>query len=147
MHEEVRRKIEQELINIPGKFQFFEMVRTPSENKMRSIVRLHNCLRGRDRRRVFSFSNFGDIQVLEGDASFELKDFRLFVHSFVVRLLGIFAYSLHGQLRFVYFGDEKCLSCAEIDALQHHFMAALEACVEQRAEAQEPLDAWEVVVE
>lgn len=147
MHEEVRRKIKKELINIPGKFQFSEMVRTPSENKMRSIVRLHNCLRGRGRRRVFSFSNFGDIQVLEGDASFELKDFRLFVHSFVVRLLGIFAYSLHGQLRFVYFGDEKCLSCAEIDVLQSHFMAALEACVEQRAEAQEPLDAWEVVVE
>jgi hypothetical protein len=147
MHKQVRLNIEQELIDIPGKYQFFEMIRTPSENKMRSIVRLHNFMRGRGHRRVFSFSNFGDIRVLEEDAPFELKDFRLFVHSFVVRLLGIFAYSLHGQLRFVYFGDEKCLSCAEVDALRGHFMAVLETCVEHRAEAPERLGTLEVVVE
>ena len=147
MHKEVRLKIEQELIDIPGKYQFFEMIRTPSESKMRSIVRLHNFLRGRGRRRVFSFSNFGDIRVLDEDVPFELKDFRLFVHSFVVRLLGIFAYSLHGQLRFVYFGDEKCLSCAEVDALRGHFMAVLETCVEQRAQVPEPLGTFEVVAE
>ena len=123
------------------------MIRKPSEQKLRSIVRLHNCLRGRGRRRVFSFSNFGDIRVLDEDVPFELKDFRLFVHSFVVRLLGIFAYSLHGQLRFVYFGDEKCLSCAEVDALRGHFMAVLETCVEQRAQVPEPLGTFEVVAE
>jgi len=147
MHKQVRLDIEQELIDIPGKYQFFEMIRTPPEKKMRSIVRLHNFMRGRGHRRVFSFSNFGDIRVLEDNAPFEVKDFRLFVHSFVVRLLGIFAYSLHGQLRFVYFGDEKCLSHVEVDTLQGHFMTVLETCVEQRAEAQEPLDAWEAVVE
>lgn len=147
MHKQVRLNIEQELIDIPGKYQFFEMIRTPSEKKMRSIVRLHNFMRGRGHRRVFSFSNFGDIRVLGEDAPFEVKDFRLFVHSFVVRLLGIFTYSLHGQLRFVYFGDEKCLSHAEVDALQGHFMAALEMCVEQCAEAPESLGTWEVVVE
>jgi hypothetical protein len=110
-------------------------------------VCLHNFLRGRGHRRVFSFSNFGDIHVVEEDAPFELKDFRLFVHSFVVRLLGIFAYSLHGQLRFVYFGDEKYLSRAEVDTLQRHFMAVLETCVEQRAEATEPLGTFGVVAE
>jgi hypothetical protein len=147
IHEEVRLKIEQELVDIPGKHQFFEMIKVPSESKMRSIVRLQNFLRGRGKRRVFSFSNLGTIQVIDEDAPFELKDFRLFVHSFVVRLLGIIAYSLHGQLRFIYLGDEKCLSQAEVDALRRQFMTLLETYAGQHAPVPEPLGALGVAVE
>lgn len=147
IHAEVRLKIEQELVNIPAKHQFFEMIKVPSESKMRSIVRLRNFLSGRGNRRVFSFSNLGPIQVMDEDAPFQLKDFRLFVHSFVVRLLGIIAYSLHGQLRFIYLGDEKCLSHAEVDALQRQFMTLLEMHAGQHAQAPEPLAALEAVAE
>ncbi|QAU25226.1 hypothetical protein EO087_15530 [Dyella sp. M7H15-1] len=138
IHEEVQLKIEQELVNIPRKHQLFEMIKVPSARKMRSIVRLQNVLRGRGNRRVFSFSNLGNIHVLDEDAPFALKDFRLFVHSFVVRLLGIMAYSLHGQLRFIYLGDEKCLSHADIDALQRQFMTLLETHAGQHALVSEP---------
>jgi hypothetical protein len=147
IHEEVRLKIEQELVDIPGKHQFFEMIKVPSESKMRSIVRLQNALRGRGSRRVFSFSNLGNIQLIDEDAPFELKDFRLFVHSFVVRLLGIIAYSLHGQLRFIYLGDEKCLSRAEADALQRQFMTLLETYAGQHARLPEPLGVLGVAAE
>ncbi|GLQ94661.1 hypothetical protein [Dyella acidisoli] len=147
IHAEVRLKIEQELVNIPAKHQFFEMIKVPSESKMRSIVRLQNFLSGRGNRRVFSFSNLGNIQVIDEDAPFELKDFRLFVHSFVVRLLGIIAYSLHGQLRFIYLGDEKCLSHAEVDALKCQFMTLLEMHAGQHARTPEPLGTFGVVAE
>jgi hypothetical protein len=140
IHEETRRKIDQELVNIPGKYQYFEMLKVPSERKMRSIVRLQNVLSGRS---VFSFSNFGTVDIIDADAPFALKDFRFFMHSFVVRLFAIVAYSLHGELRFVYMGDEKRWRHAEIDALQRQFMALLEACVEQER-AEEPLGALDV---
>jgi hypothetical protein len=147
IHEEVLVKIEQDLVKIPGKYQYFEMLKVPSERKMRSVVRLQNFMSRRGGQRVFSFSNLGNIDVIDEDAPFELKDFRLFVHSFVVRLFGIIAFSLHGQLRFIYLGDEKCLSNAEIDALQRQFMAWLEACTVQHAQVSEPLHALDAVAE
>jgi hypothetical protein len=147
IHEEIRLKIEQELVDIPAKHQYFEMLKIPSESKMRSVIRLQNFLGRRGSRSMFSFSNLGNIQVIDEDAPFELKNFRLFVHSFVVRLFGIIAYSVHGQLRFIYLGDEKCLSHAEIDVLQRQFMALLEACTGEIALVPEPLGALEVVAE
>jgi hypothetical protein len=147
IHKEIRQKIEQELASIPGMYQYFEMLRMPSESKMRSIIRLQNFLGRRGSRRAFSLSNLGDIHVMDEDAPFELKDFRLFVHSFGLRFLGIIAYSLHDQLRFVYIGDEKCLSHADIDALQRQFMSLLETYAGQHAPVPEPLGALGVAVE
>lgn len=147
MHEEIQLKIDQELASIPGKHQYFEMLKVPSDSKMRSIIRLQNFLGRRGSRSAFSFSNLGNIQLVDEEAPFALKNFRLFVHSFVVRLFGIIAYSLHGQLRFIYTGDEKCLGHAEIDALQRQFMALLERYVGQHAPAPEPLGALEAAAE
>jgi len=143
IHAEAHRKIEQELIDIPAKYQYFEMLNVPSERKMRSVVRLRNALGRRRSQRVFSFSNFGAVDVIDEDAPFELKDFRFFLHSFVMSVFAIVAYSLHGQLRFTYMGDKRYWSDADIDALQRQFVALLETCAGQAAQAPEPLGALE----
>ncbi|MGC1547758.1 MAG: condensation domain-containing protein [Rhodanobacter sp.] len=147
LHEEGRQKIDQELANIPGKYQYFEMLKVPADSKMRSIIRLQNFLSRHGNRSVFSFSNLGNIHVVDDDAPFQLKNLRLFVHSFGMRFLGIVAYSLHGQLRFVYMGDEKCLNHAEVDALQRQFMALLEKHVGQHAAVSEPTGVLSAVTE
>ena len=137
IHEESRLKIDQELANIPGNYQYFEMLKVPAERKLRSIVRLQNFLSRYGSRNMFTLSNLGNINVLDLDAPFKLKNFRLFVHSFSMRFFGVVVYSVHGELRIMYMGDAKCLGEAEVDALQGQFMAWLESCVEQHASAAE----------
>jgi len=145
IQQEVRQKIDQELANISGKYQYFEMLKVPSKEKVRSIIRLQDFLNRHTKRREFSFSNLGNVALLDEDAPFQIKNFRLLLHSFGMRFLGIGVYSLHGQFRFMYLGDEKCLNHAEVDALQREFMALLEKHVGPYAVTSEPVDALSAV--
>ncbi|WP_266170713.1 condensation domain-containing protein [Dyella subtropica] len=125
IYREMGEKIEQELQDIPGKYRFCEMLKPPSDDKVRSIVRLGDALSRNGNWNQFSFSNLGPIDLVEPDAPFRLEEFSLSVRSFGVRILGLLAFSLHGQLRFVYVGEEQCMSLAEVDALERVFMELL----------------------
>lgn len=126
MDQEMRRKIDQDMLAIPGKYQFCEMLKPPSAGKIRSIVRLGDGLSRNGNWNQFSFSNLGNVVLSDEGAPFRVKSLRIYVHSFAIRILGLIAYALHGQLRFIYIGDEKCLSHAQADALRREFMVLLE---------------------
>ena len=101
------------------------MLRPPSEGKVRSIVRLGDAWSRNGNWNQFSFSNLGPIELLDPHAPFRLEDFTLSVRSFGVRVLGLLAFSVHVRLRFVYVGEEQCMSLAEVDALESAFMGLL----------------------
>jgi hypothetical protein len=48
------------------------------------------------------------------------------VHSFSVRLLGLVAYALNGEMRFYFVSDEKCLSLKQAEDLKREFMTLLQ---------------------
>ncbi|MFC5739990.1 condensation domain-containing protein [Dyella tabacisoli] len=133
IHQESNQKIAEELANTPGKYQFLEMLKIPSVGKMRTIARLQNLLSRYARRGMFSFSNLGNLILIDDKAPFQVTDFHCYVHSFSVRFMSIGTHSFQGRLRFIYLGDEKCLTRDEVDAVQHHFMALLEKHVAQDA--------------
>lgn len=135
---EMGERIGQELQDIPGKYRFCEMLRPPSEGKVRSIVRLGDALSRNGNWNQFSFSNLGPIELLEPDAPLRLENFTLSVRSHGVRVLGLLAFALHGRLRFVYVGEEECMSLAEVDALERSFMGLLQ---EQAVHRQWPTEA------
>lgn len=137
IYREMGEKIARELEAIPGKYRFCEMLRPPSEGKVRTIVRIGDALSRNGNWNQFSFSNLGPIELLDADAPFRLEDFTLSVRSFGVRVLGLLAFSVQGRLRFVFVGEEQCMSLAEVDALERAFMGLLreQAVHRQRAEA------------
>ncbi|HEX4167351.1 MAG TPA: hypothetical protein VHZ55_17945, partial [Bryobacteraceae bacterium] len=57
---------------------------------------------------------------------FRVADLRIYVHSFNIRMLGIVAYALNGMMRFYYVGDEKCMSCRQVEELKREFMSVLQ---------------------
>ena len=63
--------------------------------------------------------------VSDSDAPFRVKDLRLYVHSFNIRLLGLVAYALNGEMPFYFVSDEKCLSLKQAEGLKREFMALL----------------------
>lgn len=126
MHQEVRRKIDEELEGIPARFETCEMIRPPSPGLMRSVVRLGDMLSRNGSWNRFSFSNLGNLDFDDADAPFQVKDLSIHVHSFATRLQGIIAYALHGRMRFIFINDEKCLSREEAEALRDAFMERLE---------------------
>jgi len=137
IYREMAGKMEQELQAIPGKYRFCEMLKPPSEGKLRSIVRIGDALSRNGNWNQFSFSNLGPIELLEADAPFRLEDFTLSVRSFGVRPLGLVAFALHGRLRFVFVGEEQCMSAAQVDALERAFMGVLrEQATHRRREAE-----------
>ena len=138
IYREMSGKIEQELQDIPGKYRFCEMLRPPSEGKLRSIVRLGDLLSRNGNWNQFSFSNLGPIELLDADAPFRLEDFTLSVRSFGIRPLGLIAFALHGRLRFVFMGEEQCMSTAQVDALERVFMGLLREQATQRRREVEP---------
>lgn len=127
MHTEIRALIEQELVNIPARYHFHEMLRPLSSAQIRTMVRLAEALKINGSWNRFALSNLGNVVVTEPDAPFRVKDLRLYVHSFNIRLLGLVSYMLHGEMRFYYVGDEKCMSLAQAEALKRELMATLEA--------------------
>ena len=145
IYREMGAKIEQEMRDIPGKYHFCEMLRPPSEGKLRSIVRLGDALSRNGNWNQFSFSNLGPIALLEEDAPFRLEDFTLSVRSFGIRPLGLIAFALHGRLRFVFMGEEQCMSSAQVDALERAFMDLLREQATHRRQTAMPAEALEMM--
>jgi hypothetical protein len=127
IHAEVRTLIEQEMLDIPGRYHFHEMLRPLSSAQIRTMVGLADMLRINGSWNRFALSNLGNVVVTGSDAPFRLMDLRLYVHSFNIRLLGLVSYMLDGEMRFYYVGDEKCMSRSQAEALQREFVAILQA--------------------
>jgi hypothetical protein len=123
------RKIEQDIADIPGKYQFCEMLTPPPAGKLRSIVRLGDAVSRTGCWNQITFSNLGNVALDDAASPLKVKDFSLYAHSFTIRTLGIIAYGLHGQLRFVYTGSETCLDLGQAEALGRAFIASLDRCV------------------
>jgi len=125
IHERIRRDIEREMLNIPGRYHFFEMLRPLPGAQMQSVVRVGDALKINGSWNRFALSNLGNVAVSDSDAPFRVKDLRLYVHSFNIRLLGLVAYALNGEMRFYFVSDEKCLSLKQAEGLKREFMALL----------------------
>jgi hypothetical protein len=125
IHEQIRRDIEREMLNIPGRYHFAEMLRPLPSAQMQSMVRLGDALKMNGSWNRFALSNLGNVVVSDSDAPFRVKDLRLYVHSFNIRLLGLVAYALNGEMRFYFVSDEKCLSSKQAAGLKREFMALL----------------------
>jgi hypothetical protein len=123
---EIREQIEQEILNIPSRFHFFEMLRTPTSGQVQWMVRMYYALRMKDRLDRFPLSNLGNVTFLDSDAPFRLKDLRLYVHSFRMGVIGLVTYTLNGEMRFYCISDEKCMTRSQMDALQREIIALLQ---------------------
>lgn len=127
IHEKVRTLIEREMLDIPGRYHFHEMLRPLSGAQIRTMVRLADKLKINGSWNRFALSNLSNVVVIEADAPFQLTDLRIYVHSFNIRLLGLVCYMLNGEMRFYYVGDEKCMSRSQAEALQREFVGLLQA--------------------
>jgi hypothetical protein len=126
VNEQLRRDIEQELLKIPARYHFFEMLRPVPNGRMQSIVRMGDTLKLNGSWNRFALSNLANVVVSSPDAPFRVTDLRIYVHSFNIRMLGIVAYALNGMMRFYYVGDEKCMSRRHADELKREFMSVLQ---------------------
>jgi hypothetical protein len=79
----------------------------------------------------FPLSNLGNVEAIDSDAPFRLKDLRLYVHSFKARALGLVTYTLNGEMHFYCISHEKCMRRSQVDALKREFMALLQHHVTQ----------------
>jgi hypothetical protein len=125
IHEQIRKDIEREMLNIPGKYHFFEMLRPLPSAQLQLLVRAADALKINGSWNRFALSNLGNVVVSDSDAPFRVKDLRLYVHSFNIRLLGLVAYALNGEMRFYFVSDEKCLALKQAEGLKREFMALL----------------------
>jgi hypothetical protein len=126
INEEIRREVEQEIHGIPGRLHFLEMLRPLSSAQIQSIMRLGDALMFNGSWNRFGLSNLGNVVVTDSDAPFRLKDLRLYVHSFNIRMLGLIPYTVNGEMHFYWVSDEKCMSRGQVDALRREFMAVLQ---------------------
>jgi hypothetical protein len=126
VNEQLRKDIEQELLNIPARYHFFEMLQPLSSGRMQSLVRLGDALKMNGSWNRIALSNLANVAVAAPDAPFRVTDLRIYVHSFNIRMLGIVAYALNGMMRFYYVGDEKCMSCRHAGELKREFMSVLQ---------------------
>jgi hypothetical protein len=126
VNEQLRKDIEQELLNIPSRYHFFEMLRPLPSERMQSLVRLGDAMKLNGSWNRFALSNLANIAVSSPNAPFQVTDLRIYVHSFNIRMLGIVAYALNGIMRFYYVGDEKCMSCRHAEELKREFMSVLQ---------------------
>jgi hypothetical protein len=139
---EIRKEIDREIRDIPGRFHLIQLVHPPTSGQIQSIVRLGDALKCNNRWsrfglshlskgswNRFGLSNLGNIVINDSDAPFRVKDLRLYMHSFNIRTLGLIPYTLNGEMRFYLVSDEKCLRPDQMDALKHEFMLLLEAQV------------------
>jgi hypothetical protein len=74
----------------------------------------------------FALSNLGNVVVSDSKTPLQVKDLRLYMHSFNFRVLCLVTYTFNGEMRFYYVGDEKCLSLNQAAALKREFMAVLQ---------------------
>jgi hypothetical protein len=131
INKEIREQVEQEILNIPGRFHFFEMLRPPTSGQVQWMVRTYYALRMNARLDRFPVSNLGNVAVLDSDAPFRLKDLRIYVHSFRIGALGLMTYTLNGEMRFYCISDENFMTRSQMDALKREFMAVLDHLVIQ----------------
>ena len=122
---DIRELIEQQTLDIPSRFHFFEMLRPPTSGQLQSIIRISEALE-RNRKVSFPLSNLGNVVVSGSDAPFRLKDLRLYVHSFKSQVLGLITYTINGEMRFYCINSEKCMSRWQAVALEREFMAVLQ---------------------
>jgi hypothetical protein len=130
VNEDIRRMVDQEMLEIPGRYFFNELIHPVSHGRIQTVVRLGDALHVNGSWNRLALSNLGNVVVNDSDAPFRLKDLRLYVHSFNFRLLGLVAYALNGEMRFYYVGDEKCLSRDQANALRQEFTTLLQHQVE-----------------
>jgi hypothetical protein len=131
INEQIPRAVEQELVDIPGRFQFLELLRPLSNGQIQSIVRLSDALKMNGGWNRFGLSNLGNVVLSGSDAPFRLKDVRLYVHSFNVRMLGLIPYTVNGEMSFCWVSDEKFMSRSQVDSLKRAFIALLQNQVPQ----------------
>jgi hypothetical protein len=146
VHEEIRKEIDREIRDIPGRFYLIQLVHPPTSGQIQSIVRLGDALKfnshwnclglshlGNGSWNRFGLSNLGNVVIDDSDAPFRVKDLRLYMHSFNIRTLGLIPYTLNGEMRFYCVSDEKCLRPDQVDALKREFMVLLQEQVTRKA--------------
>jgi hypothetical protein len=131
INEEIRREVEQEILDIPGRFHFLEMLRPLSSGQIQSIMRLGDALKMNGGWNSFGLSNLGNVVVSGSDTRFRVKDLHLYVHSFNIRMLGLIPYTVNGEMTFNWVSDEKFMNRSQVDALRREFMARLQNQVVQ----------------
>jgi hypothetical protein len=147
VHEEIRKEVDKEIRDIPGRFYLIQLVHPPTSAQIQSIVRLGDAFKfnrrwnrfglshlGNGSWNRFGLSNLGNIVINDSDAPFRVKDLRLYLHSFNIRTLGLIPYTLNGEMRFYCVSDEKCLRPDQVDALKREFMVLLEEQVTRPAD-------------
>lgn len=131
VNQEILSKVEREIRDIPGRFHFLEMLRPLTSEQIQWIVGLGDSLKSNGSWNRFGLSNLGNVVISDGETPLRVKDFRLYVHSFNVRMLGLIPYTLNGEMRFYCISDEKCLSPDQLDTLRREFMKVVRKQVVQ----------------
>jgi hypothetical protein len=131
INEEIRRDVEQEILEIPGRFHFCEMLRPVTRRQVQSIVRLGDTLKMNGSWDRFALSNLGNVAIADSDVPFRVRDLRLYMHSLTFRVLCLVIYTVNGEMRFYCVSDEKCMNRVQMDALRREFMALLRDQVPQ----------------
>jgi hypothetical protein len=126
VHEEIRREVEQEILDIPSRFHFSQMLRPVTRGQVQSIVRLGDLLKMNGSWNRFALSNLGNVVVSDSDAPFRVKDLRLYMHSVNIRVLCLVTYTFNDEMRFYCVSDEKCMSRSQVDRLKREFMVLLQ---------------------
>lgn len=126
LNEEIRGKVEQELLGLPERIYFSELLQPLSHAQIQTIVRLGDALRMNGSWNRFAFSNLGNVSVMESGAPLEVTDLRIYMHSLHVRALCLVTYTFNREMRFYCIGDQKCISPEQIETLHWCFMELLE---------------------
>jgi len=125
VHRELRELIDREPVNIPGRYHFFGMLRPLRDARIHTMVKIADALKINGSWNRIALSNLGEVKVAEPEAPFRIKDLRLYVHSFNIRLLGLVTYLLNGEMRFYFAGDEQCLSRSQAEGIRHEMITLL----------------------
>jgi hypothetical protein len=126
INDEIRRDVEQEILDIPGRFHFSEMLRPVTRGQVQSIVRLGDALKMNGSWNRFALSNLGNVVIGETDAPFRIRDLRLYMHSLTFRVLCLVVYTINGEMRFYCVSDEKCMTRSQLHMLRREFMVLLQ---------------------
>ena len=126
INEQIRNKVEEEILHFPARLHFLEMLRPLSSGQIQSVVRVGDALKFNGSWNRFGLSNLGNVVVSDNAAPFRLKDLRLYVHSFSFRLFGLIPYTVNGEMRFYFVIDEQFMNRAQVDTLQREFIFVLQ---------------------
>jgi hypothetical protein len=132
VYEQMREQIEQEMQDISARFYLWEKLRSVTGTQIQTIVRMGDALKLNGSWNLFALSNLGNIVIDDGDSPFQVKDLRIYMHSFTFRTLCLVTYTLHGEMRFYCVADDKCLTHGQAAMLKQEFMNLLRLQVAQR---------------